>query len=273
MISSGTYAAQIPLSNGQSWLIGRGADCNIRVPDRCVSRKHAAISVHHRAYSLHDLSSLNDTFVNGQRVHGSVALQHGDRIIIGKTELRFQHPSTVTSQVAIVLLLQPKARQAHIWWELLNSQGVIVLFQPTVKQEIQLSQVMDQWLSKMQQLPHLLLLDIHTTNDDPRQFCHWCRTVHPELGVVLTDAWQTEVSAAARQQVIAEGALGFLPGLPELRLLYHAPTIRQQVTVVLQALQWQPLREDNLITTLQLLEADQHNDIPPTASLHEYLQA
>lgn len=74
---------------GQSWVldhdvitIGRGADCDIVIPERSVSRRHARIERRNQGYLLIDLGSKNGTHVNGHEVRESHWLQDGDEIQI-----------------------------------------------------------------------------------------------------------------------------------------------------------------------------------------------
>ncbi len=62
--------------------IGRDEQCELVIPDRQVSRKHARISLKGDQYILEDLRSKNGTFVNGQELDGPYALQDGDEIQI-----------------------------------------------------------------------------------------------------------------------------------------------------------------------------------------------
>ena len=52
----------------QSFNIGRGEDCDVRVEDVHVSRKHVAVSLSAGHWMLRDLGSSNGVFVNGERV-------------------------------------------------------------------------------------------------------------------------------------------------------------------------------------------------------------
>lgn len=47
-------------------------------------------------FYLVDLSSRNGSFVNGNRSISPVMLKHGDRLILGRTEMVFQHPNQQT---------------------------------------------------------------------------------------------------------------------------------------------------------------------------------
>jgi hypothetical protein len=63
-------------------IIGRGADCDIVLPERPISRHHARIERRSQGYVLMDLASKNGTHVNGQEVREPYPLQDGDEIQI-----------------------------------------------------------------------------------------------------------------------------------------------------------------------------------------------
>jgi predicted component of type VI protein secretion system len=58
--------------------------------DGRVSRRHAQIQNVQNEFILVDLHSTNGTFVNGDQIHQSVLLQHGDSIRLGDTILTFR---------------------------------------------------------------------------------------------------------------------------------------------------------------------------------------
>jgi DNA-binding winged helix-turn-helix (wHTH) protein len=64
------------------FVIGRGADCQIMLPERQVSRYHAKIIKKNGRYVLHDLDSKNGTHLNGVQVKGSSPIRDGDEIQI-----------------------------------------------------------------------------------------------------------------------------------------------------------------------------------------------
>ena len=75
--------------SGQQWtitapefLIGRGGDCDLVLPERQVSRHHLKILRQPGQFALQDLDSKNGTHLNGQPVTGTVPLQDGDEIQI-----------------------------------------------------------------------------------------------------------------------------------------------------------------------------------------------
>jgi hypothetical protein len=73
----------------QSVVIGRSKDCDIRLADANVSRKHAEVRQEGTAYWLVDLDSTNGSTVNGRRQQ-RVRLENDDRITLGSTEIVFQ---------------------------------------------------------------------------------------------------------------------------------------------------------------------------------------
>ena len=70
--------------------IGRSRECDVVVHDANASRKHAEIRHIGLDYFIVDLGSTNGTVVNGQRIRRH-ALAHGDRIMIGTTEIAVEH--------------------------------------------------------------------------------------------------------------------------------------------------------------------------------------
>jgi adenylate cyclase len=69
--------------------IGRGEQNDLRLNDASVSRHHAFLRRVDGRYLLSDVGSQNGTFVNGRQVHAPSALESGDRIRAGTTELTF----------------------------------------------------------------------------------------------------------------------------------------------------------------------------------------
>ena len=74
--------------SGQRWtidaddfVIGRGSDCNIVLPERQVSRHHVKITYDGDKYQLHALGK-NGTHLNGMQIDDSAILRDGDEIQI-----------------------------------------------------------------------------------------------------------------------------------------------------------------------------------------------
>jgi len=82
------FAQDGPL-NAQSWviknnlLIGRDSDCDITIPDRQVSRKHARIEIaKDNLIRIIDLESKNGTYVNDVHASEPQSLENGDVVKI-----------------------------------------------------------------------------------------------------------------------------------------------------------------------------------------------
>jgi pSer/pThr/pTyr-binding forkhead associated (FHA) protein len=76
-----------PVASG-TVVIGRSRECDIRVGDANVSRRHAEVREDGDSYWLVDLGSTNGTQLNGRRVDRA-KLSDGDTITLGSTTLRF----------------------------------------------------------------------------------------------------------------------------------------------------------------------------------------
>jgi hypothetical protein len=79
--------AQTGPSQGERWLlqrdrllIGRGAECDIVIPDRQISRHHARLVRTPEGIRVEDMGSKNGTHVNGERIEKPTLLQDGDVI-------------------------------------------------------------------------------------------------------------------------------------------------------------------------------------------------
>lgn len=87
-----------PTSRFNALYMGRDPGCDIRldsIRDVMVSRSHAVIEWidapgQPRRYTLTDLLSSNGTFLNGQRVEGTVTLRDRDKVRLGANGPEFQ---------------------------------------------------------------------------------------------------------------------------------------------------------------------------------------
>ena len=73
---------------GEEFLIGRGADCNLRLRAAAISRHHCLLRFRGNEATLIDLGSSNGTFVNDKRVRSQATVHSGDEIRLGN--YRFQ---------------------------------------------------------------------------------------------------------------------------------------------------------------------------------------
>ena len=82
--------------NGQRWMVrskiivGRDMECDIIIPSRQVSRRHARLTVSNSGATLEDLGSKNGTHLNGAVLSEPEALKDGDvvQIAFAQTDQR-----------------------------------------------------------------------------------------------------------------------------------------------------------------------------------------
>lgn len=67
----------------EEFLIGRGSDCDLRLPDEAVSRHHCLLRIVGDEADVSDLGSSNGTFLNGQRIVSQVVVRTGDTLRVG----------------------------------------------------------------------------------------------------------------------------------------------------------------------------------------------
>lgn len=78
--------------DGQQWLIrseltlGRDASCDVVIPDRQVSRRHARLANTAQGVIFEDLGSKNGSYLNGKALAGPEKLVEGDEIRIAFTQ-------------------------------------------------------------------------------------------------------------------------------------------------------------------------------------------
>ena len=83
--SSSQNNLQEILSKKHKIIIGRDKNCDIVLPEVTVSSKHAEISkISDEVYLLRDLGSTNGTYINGDKLRGSVNISLSDKIYIGR---------------------------------------------------------------------------------------------------------------------------------------------------------------------------------------------
>jgi len=78
--------------------LGRGVENEIVIVSKRASREHAHIRRDGRRTFLDDMGSTNGTFLNSERVLGSVQLRDGDQISIGEIMFIFHDPDTTTRE-------------------------------------------------------------------------------------------------------------------------------------------------------------------------------
>ncbi len=88
LVKHGPNAGSTYLLEGEVIRAGRSPDNEVFLDDITVSRRHAEIRRREDGWYVHDLGSLNGTYVNRERVEES-KLASGDELQIGKFRLVF----------------------------------------------------------------------------------------------------------------------------------------------------------------------------------------
>lgn len=70
-------------------ILGRDDDCDVRMADDSVSRRHARVDLAESGYKVADLRSTNGTYVNETITHGAQLLRDGDYLRVGNCIYRF----------------------------------------------------------------------------------------------------------------------------------------------------------------------------------------
>lgn len=79
------------------YIIGRGEECDIKILDLMVSRRHCQIEkARDNIFYIKDLGSTNKTFVNSKIVEDVRELKKGDTIEIGGSVLLFTDRKEIT---------------------------------------------------------------------------------------------------------------------------------------------------------------------------------
>lgn len=68
-----------------SFVIGRGEECDLVLNDRAISRQHARITRQGDVFFVEDLGSKNGTWLNGEPLSAAERLRDGDRIQLAMT--------------------------------------------------------------------------------------------------------------------------------------------------------------------------------------------
>jgi len=93
-------------------VLGRGASCDVRLPDSSVSGRHASIRARDAGYVIVDEGSTNGTRLNGEKLSAQAprSLKTGDEIVLGRVKLTVKigaarpSPKEATQELALQLV-------------------------------------------------------------------------------------------------------------------------------------------------------------------------
>jgi len=100
--------------------LGRSRSCDVFIPDRRTSRRHAEARWDGQTSTLCDLDSTNGTFVNNRPIKGPTTLRDGDEISIGNAVLTFRDPEATVREPDFPLLVvdgieDPNGPTPSVW--------------------------------------------------------------------------------------------------------------------------------------------------------------
>ena len=104
-IRSGEQTGRVLEITGERFVIGRDDDCNLKLPDEKISRKHASLTRHADGrVILQDLGSTNGTFVDEQRITTPVELTGNEQVRVGDTMMivSAQAPSGTPTAIGVM---------------------------------------------------------------------------------------------------------------------------------------------------------------------------
>ena len=104
---------RFPLT-GRVTVLGRSRNCEIFIPDRRASRRHAGIRWDGETSTLRDLGSTNGTLLNGRRITTPQTLRDGDEIAIGSATFTFHDPEATLRAAEFPLLVVDQAT-GEVW--------------------------------------------------------------------------------------------------------------------------------------------------------------
>jgi len=134
VVREGQLAGQRWTIDSDEFIIGRGSDCHIILPERQVSRHHVRITHEDGRYILHDLGSKNGTHLNGVQVQEKARLQDGDEIQIAlAVKLVF-----VGTDATVPLSFEPPSSQGNLVID--EAQRAVVINEQELRPPLSLAQ-------------------------------------------------------------------------------------------------------------------------------------
>ncbi len=100
----------VPVEEGPV-VVGRGSECQTRILDQGLSRKHGTFYMRGGDLFFRDLDSTNGSFVEGKQVKGEIRVEDGNRLQLGRTLIR-AHLRSPNEVEAVRKLYETSVRDA-----------------------------------------------------------------------------------------------------------------------------------------------------------------
>ena len=88
------------LMEGDSVVLGRSSSCDVTLPGKCTSRRHARLYREDGAIMVEDLDSHNGTRLHGEQLTGGVPMTSGDVLEIANCFITIEEVSVPAAYVA-----------------------------------------------------------------------------------------------------------------------------------------------------------------------------
>jgi pSer/pThr/pTyr-binding forkhead associated (FHA) protein len=137
VVVDGQAMGQVFLLYPGEYVLGRSEGADLILADDAVSRKHISLQVDPSRVVLRDLGSGNGTRVNGRKV-SDAQLGHGDRVNLGRHQLRYEVAGSENVQTSPSMVVQGggwrRARKKVLWVALAGlAMGVIAGGKPALQ--------------------------------------------------------------------------------------------------------------------------------------------
>lgn len=106
VIEKGSRRRDVFTMKTPEMVIGRKADCALRIPSSEVSRQHCRLMVEDGFVIVEDLQSANGTMINGQEVKGRQVARPGDRLGVGPITFVVEYEMTQEAVERLAALRQ-----------------------------------------------------------------------------------------------------------------------------------------------------------------------
>ena len=105
LIRSGEQTGRIVEVTGERFVIGRDEDCDLKLPDEKISRKHASLVRHPDGrVVVQDLGSTNGTFIDEQRITQPTEVRGDEQLRVGDTQMvvSAEQPSGTPTTIGVM---------------------------------------------------------------------------------------------------------------------------------------------------------------------------
>lgn len=105
LIRSGEQTGRIVEITDERFVIGRDEDCDLKLPDEKISRKHASLVRHpDGSVVLQDLGSTNGTFLDEQRITQPTQVRGDEQLRVGDTQMVIsaEQPSGTPTTIGVM---------------------------------------------------------------------------------------------------------------------------------------------------------------------------